>query len=253
MVQYLIEASTLTSIADAIRNRDGTTDSIAVSDFASRINNIQTSTTPEITINENGLIAATSGNESVTKQLSSADDEDFIASNIKKGVTILGVTGTAANVVTEYLYNGASTGEGSSHTANFTLNRVSTSAIGEYEFIVTTSKPVSKVLGGSLYLRKRTYDDTYTFYLCIGFSTNDEGSPSTSGICYLIDSEADEISKYDYGLNGSVSSNGNTITIPCNNAKALNMYIDERGSLEWPIDDDGEEWLARGSVTYETT
>lgn len=50
--------------------------------------------TPSISVNSSGLITATAGNKSATKQLSSSDDSDFIASNIKSGVSIFGVNGS---------------------------------------------------------------------------------------------------------------------------------------------------------------
>lgn len=60
--------------------------------------------TPSISVNGNGLITArgnvsgsgyvTSGAKTKTLQLSSAHDPQFIASNIKKGINIFGVTGT---------------------------------------------------------------------------------------------------------------------------------------------------------------
>lgn len=49
---------------------------------------------PTISVNSSGLITATAGKKSVTKQLSSSDDADFIAKNIKSGVNIFGVDGT---------------------------------------------------------------------------------------------------------------------------------------------------------------
>ena len=61
--------------------------------------------TPSITVNQNGQITATvtheeagyvaMGAKSATKNLSSADDPDFVASNIVSGVTIFGVAGSA--------------------------------------------------------------------------------------------------------------------------------------------------------------
>lgn len=62
-----------------------------------------TQATPSISVSSSGLITAsvtqsggivTAGTKSATKQLSSSDDADFIAENIKKGYTIFGVTGT---------------------------------------------------------------------------------------------------------------------------------------------------------------
>lgn len=62
-----------------------------------------TQATPSISVSSSGLITASvtqsggivsSGTKSATKQLSSSDDADFIAENIKKGYTIFGVTGT---------------------------------------------------------------------------------------------------------------------------------------------------------------
>lgn len=59
--------------------------------------------TPGISVSSSGLITAsvtqsggivTAGTKSATKQLSSSDDADFIASNIKNGVSIFGVSGT---------------------------------------------------------------------------------------------------------------------------------------------------------------
>ena len=52
--------------------------------------------TPSISVSSAGLITATAGDKSATKQLSSSDDADFVASNIKSGVSIFGVTGTAS-------------------------------------------------------------------------------------------------------------------------------------------------------------
>ena len=49
---------------------------------------------PEITVNSSGLITATAGKKSATKQLDSSMDASFVASNIRKGVDIFGVVGT---------------------------------------------------------------------------------------------------------------------------------------------------------------
>lgn len=50
--------------------------------------------TPSIEVNSAGLITATAGNTSITKQLSSSDDSDFVAGNIKQGVNIFGLDGS---------------------------------------------------------------------------------------------------------------------------------------------------------------
>lgn len=50
--------------------------------------------TPVITVSSSGLITATAGTKSATKQLSVSDDSDFKAANIKSGVNIFGITGT---------------------------------------------------------------------------------------------------------------------------------------------------------------
>ena len=59
--------------------------------------------TPGISVSSSGLITAsvtqsggivTAGTKSATKQLSSSDDYNFVAENIKKGHSIFGVTGT---------------------------------------------------------------------------------------------------------------------------------------------------------------
>lgn len=48
---------------------------------------------PTISVNSNGLITATAGKKSATKQLSYSDDADFHIANIKKGKNIFGLTG----------------------------------------------------------------------------------------------------------------------------------------------------------------
>lgn len=65
---------------------------------------------PTISVNSSGTITATeklssagyyaTGSKSATLKLSSSQDSDFVASNIKKGVTIFGVTGTYTPPVT---------------------------------------------------------------------------------------------------------------------------------------------------------
>ena len=51
-------------------------------------------TKPSISVSADGVISASTPDDTTTYQLSARDDEDFKASNIKKGVDIFGVTGT---------------------------------------------------------------------------------------------------------------------------------------------------------------
>ena len=96
MAEYVIQGTTLTEVANAIREKDGTSASIPVLDFESRIGAIETAVEPTIAVSDTGLITATSGNKTATHQLSSADDGDFIAANIVSGKTVFGLGGKAS-------------------------------------------------------------------------------------------------------------------------------------------------------------
>lgn len=50
--------------------------------------------TPTISVSTAGVVTATANGKSNTHQISSSDDADFIAANIKEGVTLFGVLGT---------------------------------------------------------------------------------------------------------------------------------------------------------------
>ena len=89
--------STLTDIADAIRDKLGTSDTIKMTDMAARIADIPTpgpAPTPTITVSSAGLVSASASGQTATHQLSSTDDTDFVAANIKSGVTIFGLLGS---------------------------------------------------------------------------------------------------------------------------------------------------------------
>ena len=61
-MKYLIEEATLTGIADAVREKKGTTDLIQVSNLATEISNIQgRGTVEELTITSNGTYTPTTG------------------------------------------------------------------------------------------------------------------------------------------------------------------------------------------------
>lgn len=122
MAKYVIEDTTLTGIADAIRGKEGSSAEIPASEMAGRIEAIETGSTPEITVSSAGLITATAGTKSATKQLSTQaaaaitpgtsdktavssgvyttgaitvkGDSNLKAENIKSGVSIFGVSGT---------------------------------------------------------------------------------------------------------------------------------------------------------------
>lgn len=89
--------NTLTDIADAIRDKLGTSDTIKMTDMAARISDIPTpgpAPTPTITVASTGLVSASASGQTGTHQLSSSDDTDFVAANIKSGVTIFGLLGS---------------------------------------------------------------------------------------------------------------------------------------------------------------
>lgn len=114
--------ATKEAIKDAIKAKGQTvSDTLPFRSYANKISAIETGSKPTITVSSSGLITATSGNFSNTKQLTTqgaqtitpgtsaktiasgryltgtqtiAGDSDLVASNIKKGVEIFGVTGT---------------------------------------------------------------------------------------------------------------------------------------------------------------
>lgn len=64
MSKYIIDSSTLTSIADAVRTKGGTTDPIVVSDIPTAITNIPSGGNPvitELTVTQNGTYTASDG------------------------------------------------------------------------------------------------------------------------------------------------------------------------------------------------
>lgn len=133
MAKYTNLTSLFTAIADAIRAKKGTTGTIVADNFPEEIASIQSGgtveqATPTITVSSGGLITATAGSKSATKQLTAQSsttitpgtsrktavassryttgavyvegDSDLVASNIVSGVTIFGVTGTATVALT---------------------------------------------------------------------------------------------------------------------------------------------------------
>lgn len=120
----------LTAIANAIRAKTGKAESMTLAEMPTEIGSIETGITPagSINITQNGtydvtdkasavvsvsgqaptpsydtptisvstagVVTATANGKSNTHILSSSDDADFIAANIKEGVTLFGVLGT---------------------------------------------------------------------------------------------------------------------------------------------------------------
>ena len=64
MSKYVIDSSTLTSIADAVRTKGGTTEPIVVSDIPAAITNLPSGGEPvitELTVTQNGTYTASDG------------------------------------------------------------------------------------------------------------------------------------------------------------------------------------------------
>lgn len=101
-----VVTGSLTTRTSSSLSASGATVSVPAGIYDSTVSkSISTATqaTPSISVSSSGLITAqttqsagyvSSGTKSATLQLSSSQDSDFIASNIKNGVTIFGITGT---------------------------------------------------------------------------------------------------------------------------------------------------------------
>lgn len=86
----------LTDVANSIRTKTGTTDQINAQDFSSKIESIETGITPS------GKKTITSTAETDVTNFATAQvvDSNLVASNIKKNVSILGITGTLEEGIT---------------------------------------------------------------------------------------------------------------------------------------------------------
>lgn len=68
-IKIIAERSDIVAIADAVRAKNGTTSEMTLGQIIDSIDNISTSITPTITVSSVGLITATAGDKSATKQL----------------------------------------------------------------------------------------------------------------------------------------------------------------------------------------
>ena len=86
----------LTDVATAIRTKKGTTGAINPQNFSSEIESIETGITPS------GKKTITNTNETDVTNFATAQvvDDNLVASNIKKNVSILGITGTLEEGIT---------------------------------------------------------------------------------------------------------------------------------------------------------
>ena len=154
-------------IATSIRNKTGSTDAIVADNFPSAIDAIDTGgniesveqAIPSITVDSSGFITAESsqtagyvsgGTKTATYSLSSGDDSDFKASNIKSGVTIFGVSGnyTGDEPTVEWL---------SSSDISASANSV----------VINTSNSIGTLHGFAL-VHTANYDGTYGLYSIVG-------------------------------------------------------------------------------------
>lgn len=117
-----------TEIADAIRNKKGTTKKISAKNFASEIESINTSSVPEGYLKPEGKIYISDTNETDVSKYATAQvfDSNLKAENIKKGAYILGITGTYDNSI-----KGITQGNGQygSNDINIDGNTITTTGI----------------------------------------------------------------------------------------------------------------------------
>ena len=127
---------------------------------ASKSVSTATQATPSISVATNGTITASStqsagyvssGTKSATKTLSSDDDADFIAENIKSGKTIFGVAGTYSGLAVK-------SGTTTSTTINTGLSSVSYFVL--YKTAVSSTGLIQAIYNGST--TNMTYCSAYS-------------------------------------------------------------------------------------------
>lgn len=105
MAEYLIQDTTLTEIADAIRAKTGSSDSVAVSGMASQIEGITVSNGSDVTVVENVSIeldfsggdqVVSAGDGYAVRTATILMPETLTPENIAEGIEIAGIVGTHA-------------------------------------------------------------------------------------------------------------------------------------------------------------
>ena len=148
---------------------------------------------PTISVSSSGLITATAGKKSATKQLSSSDDTDFVAENIRSGVELFGKTGTYGRTAS---------------ISSVTLN-ASTGVL-----TIALNEPIAGVLGGGLYdlVKKSASGTSADAGLCAYFDLiiTRPGVMRIQIFEYWYEDEEFQVYEYQT-VNFSVSSDGTKI------------------------------------------
>lgn len=203
MANRIIDDVNLTNIANAIRNKKGTTNQMLPSQMANEIASIKTATssggtnTSDATVNasdvlENKIAYGASGrivgsmknngsqtinvssantsytiskgyhNGSGSVQISSAEVSKLVSSNIKRGITILGVTGSYQGSTSSSGIQ-VKTGTTSSPTINTGLSKIDKMII--YANKIKSIGVVTVVYSADVGTAKVTFCDSYSVYL----------------------------------------------------------------------------------------
>lgn len=203
MSNRIIDDVNLTNIANAIRNKKGTTNQMLPSQMANEIASIKTATssggtdTSDATVNasdvlENKIAYGASGrivgsmknngsqtinvssantsytiskgyhNGSGSVQISSAEVSKLVSSNIKRGITILGVTGSYQGSTSSSGIQ-VKTGTTSSPTINTGLSKIDKMII--YANKIKSIGVVTVVYSADVGTAKVTFCDSYSVYL----------------------------------------------------------------------------------------
>ena len=224
----------LTVIADAIRGKTGKAGTLTLDQMATEISSIQSgggSTAPTIEVSSSGLITATAGTQSATKQLSAqaaktvtpkassqvavmagmyttgavtvAGDINLKAANIKSGVSIFDVEGT---------YEGSGgTDSGSIETCTVQFTNATTSTLVFWYAKVSNGKIVNtmKSVGpGSAAKLTDAARNSLLAYMPMGNSGATIGAPTLTNAMFAVGC--------DHSAAVQVGSNGTEVSITVN-------------------------------------